>query len=77
MAMSFVVIGVSDGYADYQLQELPAPFDKTTPPLFQEWNFDQSASNGLPDGFTQATGGTPGEGGWSVKEDASAPSRPR
>ena len=77
MAMSFVVIGVSDGYADDQLQELPKPFHKTTPPLFQEWNFDQSASNGLPDGFTQATGGSPGEGGWSVKEDASAPSRPR
>jgi len=77
LAMSLFVIGASDGYADDQPQELPKPFHKTTPPLFQEWNFDQSSSNGLPDGFTQAVGGTSGDGGWLVKEDATAPSRPR
>lgn len=77
MAMSPFLSGVSEGYADDQPQELPKPFHKTTPPLFQEWNFDQSSSNGFPDGFTQAVGGTSGEGGWSVKEDATAPSRPR
>jgi len=77
VTMSFFVIGASEGYADDQPQELPKPFLKTTPPLFQEWNFDQSPSNGLPEGFTQAVGGISGEGGWSVKEDATAPSRPR
>ncbi len=77
MVMSFVVSGVSDGYADDQPHELPKPFHKTTPPLFQEWNFDQSTSDGLPSGFTQSTGGASGEGGWSVKEDADAPSHPR
>ena len=29
--------------ASDQPQELPKPFHKTTPPLFQEWNFDTSA----------------------------------
>jgi hypothetical protein len=77
MAMSFFMIGVSEGNADDQPQELPKPFHKTTPPLFQEWNFDQSSSNGLPEGFTQAIGGTSGEGQWAVKDDASSPSRPR
>jgi len=67
----------SEGYADDLPQELPKPFHKTTPPLFQEWNFDRSASNGFPEGFTQALGGVQGEGEWSVKEDPSAPSRPR
>ncbi|MDH4195166.1 MAG: hypothetical protein OEY80_07975 [Nitrospirota bacterium] len=77
MAMSLFLIGVSEGFAEDHPQELPKPFHKTTPPLFQEWNFDQSSSNGLPEGFTQAVGGTSGEGEWSVKEDATAPSRPR
>ena len=77
VAVSLFVIGASEGYAGDQPQELPKPFHKTTPPLFQEWNFDQPSSNGLPEGFTQAIGGASGEGGWSVKEDASAPSRPR
>jgi len=77
MAISFLVLCASEGYADDQPQELPKPFHKTTPPLFQEWNFDQSSPNGLPEGFTQAVGGISGEGGWSVKEDANAPSRPR
>lgn len=77
MALSLFVVGTPEGHGDDQPQELPKPFHKTTPPLFQEWNFDQSSSNGFPDGFTAAVGGAPGEGGWSVKEDASAPSRPR
>jgi hypothetical protein len=75
VAISLFVIGASKGYAG-QPQELPKPFHKTTPPLFQEWNFDQSSSNGLPEGFSLVIGGAPGEGGWAVKEDASAPSRP-
>jgi hypothetical protein len=77
MAMSCLVIGASVGYADDQPQELPKPFHKTTPPLFQEWNFDQSSLSDVPDGFTQAVGGSPGIGGWTVKEDSTAPSRPR
>ena len=77
MAMSLFLIGVLEGYADDQPQELPKPFHKTTPPLFQEWNFDQSPPDGLPDGFLEAVGGAPSKGGWSVKKDASAPSRPQ
>jgi hypothetical protein len=77
VAISLFVMGASEGFADDQPQELPKPFHKTTPPLFQEWNFDQTSSNGLPEGFTQVIGGATGEGSWSVKEDASAPSRPR
>jgi hypothetical protein len=77
MAISLIIMmGGAEGYADDQPQELPKPFHKTTPPLFQEWTFDQSSSNGAPEGFMQATGGAPGEGKWLVKEDASAPSRP-
>lgn len=75
MAISCLVIGVSVGYADGQPHELSKPFHKTTPPLFQEWNFDQSSTGDLPDGFTQAGSGSSGAG-WSVKEDASPPSRP-
>ena len=77
MAMGLFLMVAAKGYADDQPRELPKPFHKTTPPLFQEWNFDQSSLNGLPEGFNQAIGGDSGEGGWSVKEDASAPSRPR
>ena len=77
VVLSLCSILASKGYADDQPQELPKPFHKTTPPLFQEWNFDQSASNGFPEGFTQALGGDQGEGEWIVKDDASAPSRPR
>ena len=76
ITLSLIVIGASESYADDQPQELPKPFHKTTPPVFKEWNFDQSPSNGPPDGFTQAGGVPSGDGGWTVKEDASAPSRP-
>ncbi len=76
MAMSCVVMTASVGYSEQQPQELPKPFHKTTPPLFQEWNFDHSALSDLPDGFTKAVGGSSGKGGWTVKEDPSASSRP-
>ncbi|MCA9500028.1 MAG: hypothetical protein KC588_12615 [Nitrospira sp.] len=76
MVLGCLGMGTSVGYSEEQPQELPKPFHKTTPPLFQEWNFDQSSLNGLPDGFTQAVGGSLGEGGWSVKEDNAAPSPP-
>lgn len=33
-------------------------------------------SGDLPNGFTQAVGGSSGKGGWSVKDDETAPSRP-
>lgn len=76
LAMGCLVMGASVGYSEEQPHELPKPFHKTTPPLFQEWNFDQSALNGLPDGFTKAVGGSSGKGEWSIKEDPSALSRP-
>jgi hypothetical protein len=75
-ALSFLVMGASVGFSEEGPQELPKPFHKTTPPLFQEWNFDQSSLNGLPKGFTQAFGGSSGKGEWSVKEDSNAPSPP-
>lgn len=78
MAFSLILmLAASGGYADDEPQELPKPTHKTTPPLFMEWNFDQSSVNEVPEGFTQATGGTPKKEIWVVKEDPSAPSRPR
>lgn len=76
LAISCLVMGASVGYSEEQPHELPKPFHKSTPPLFQEWNFDQSALNVLPDGFTQAFGRSSEKGGWIVKEDPSASSRP-
>jgi hypothetical protein len=76
MILGCHVMGTSVGYSEEQPQELPKPFHKTTPPLFQEWNFDQSSLSGLPKGFTQAFGGSSGKGEWSVREDSTAPSPP-
>ncbi len=66
----------SIGIAAGPPQELPKPFHKTTPPLFREWNFNQSVSQGLPEGFTEASEGSTVKASWVIKEDASAPSRP-
>ena len=63
--------------ADDQPQELPKPFHMTTPPLFQEWQFDKSALEILPEGFSQEVGGQDGQGGWLVNKDETAPSRPQ
>jgi hypothetical protein len=63
--------------ADDQPQELPKPFHKTTPPLFQEWQFDKSALEILPEGFSQEVGGKDGKGGWLVSKDEKAPSQPQ
>ena len=63
--------------ADDPPQELPKPFHKTTPPLFQEWQFDKSAIEILPEGFSQEVGGQDGKGGWLVSKDVTAPSRPQ
>ena len=57
-------------------QELPKPFHKTTPPLFQEWQFDQSGTHAIPEKFSLEVGGPTVKGEWSVKADSQAPSRP-
>ncbi|MEX0830577.1 MAG: hypothetical protein WD032_10075 [Nitrospirales bacterium] len=57
-------------------QELPKPFHMTTPPLFQEWLFDQSTLANVPEGFSQEGDGQTGQGGWVVSKDTTAPSRP-
>ena len=57
-------------------QELPKPFHKTTPPLFQEWKFDQSPQANVPEGFSLEVGGQASKGGWVVNKDTTAPSRP-
>ena len=58
-------------------QELPKPTHMTVPPVFQEWQFDKSENSGLPEGFSQKVGGKPGEGGWLVNKDETAPSQPQ
>jgi hypothetical protein len=63
--------------ADDQPQELPKPFHKTTPPLFQEWQFDKSDLEILPEGFSQEIDGQGGNGKWLVSKDSTAPSRPQ
>ncbi len=77
LVLGLCVLGIPIGVlADDQPQELPKPFHKTTPPLFQEWQFDKSALEILPEGFSQEVGGQPSKGGWMVNKDSTAPSRP-
>ena len=58
-------------------QELPKPIHMTVPPVFQEWQFDTSTLNAVPEGFSFEMGGVAGEGAWLVKDDVRAPSRPK
>jgi hypothetical protein len=64
------------GLAGDAPEELPKPFHMTTPPLFQEWLFDQSTFANVPEGFSVEGGGQGGHGGWVVSKDMTAPSRP-
>ena len=57
-------------------QELPKPKIKTTPPLFQEWNFSKDQAEANPVGFSSDTIGKGSEGTWTVQPAPSAPSRP-
>ncbi len=63
-------------FAIDQPQELPKPFHKTTPPVFQEWQFDTSTVAHLPEGFSQEVGGQVDKAGWLINQDATAPSQP-
>ncbi len=77
LALGLCVLGMPLGvFADDQPQELPKPFHITTPPVFQEWEFDQSALERLPEGFFQEVGGSVAKGGWMISTDATAPSQP-
>ena len=77
LVSSLCMLGISISVqADDQPQELPKPFHKTTPPLFQEWQFDQSPLNAIPEGFSLSVSGAPGKGSWVVNKDGSTPSRP-
>ncbi len=58
-------------------QELPKPSHMTVAPIFQEWQFDTSTLNEVPEGFSLEVGGTSQKGGWVVKEDNLAPSQPK
>ena len=58
-------------------QELPKPTHMTVAPIFQEWQFDTSTLNEVPEGFSLEVGGTSQKGGWVVKEDNLAPSQPK
>ena len=57
-------------------QELPKPKIKTTPPLFQEWNFSKDQADANPTGFSSDTIGKGEKGAWTVNPEPSAPSRP-
>jgi len=78
LVFGLCILGFAIGVlADDRPHELPKPFHKTTPPLFQEWQFDKSAIKILPEGFSQEVGGKEGKGGWLVSKDATAPSLPQ
>lgn len=64
------------GFAEDQPQELPKPVHKTTPPLFQEWQFDTSALHAIPEGFVLLESAVSGKGQWLVNEGVATPSRP-
>lgn len=59
-----------------QPQELPKPDLKATPPVFQEWTFESTSTNAVPEGFQILSGGGAPAEGWNVHEDADAPSKP-
>lgn len=61
--------------ASDQPQELPKPKLKTTPPVFEEWNFEKNSSSGIPEGFQIFNGGQVSGKGWEISEDSTAPSR--
>jgi hypothetical protein len=67
--------GTGIGLADDQPQELPKPTLRTTPPLFQDWNFESGSTDQVLQGFTIHAGDGTQEGSWTVEEDVSAPSR--
>ncbi len=69
------LLSSSLSFAADQPQELPKPDLKATPPVFQEWNFESSSTDTLPDGFHIFSGGGASTEGWAVHEDSSAPSR--
>ncbi|MDR4494454.1 MAG: hypothetical protein AB7P17_07850 [Nitrospirales bacterium] len=61
--------------ANDQPHELPKPELKTTPPVFEEWNFETGSSVGVPEGFQIFNGGQVSGKGWNISEDSTAPSR--
>ena len=58
-------------------QELLKPSYMTVAPVFQEWQFDESTLNEVPEGFSLEVGGTTNKSGWVVNEDKLAPSQPK
>ncbi len=58
-------------------QELPKPAFKTTPPLFQDWNFDKDQDGAMPSGFLSNSNNGGGEGKWVVTKGDIAFSKPQ
>ncbi|MEC4673126.1 MAG: hypothetical protein VST68_02940 [Nitrospirota bacterium] len=56
-------------------RELPRAVHKTTPPLFQEWDFEKQVEAKLPPEFISHTLGTGAPTDWQIVTDPSAPSR--
>ena len=83
MSMVSVILGLCLGgspllaLAGDQPQELSKPSHMTVAPVFQEWQFDESTLNQVPEGFSLELGGTSNKSGWVVNEDELAPSRPK
>jgi len=56
-------------------RELPRAVHKTTPPLFQEWDFENQVEAKLPSELISHTLGTGAPTAWKIVTDPSAPSR--
>ena len=58
-----------------ELKELPKAVLRHTPPLFEEWTFEQHDHATIPPGFQADTLGTGRPGEWTIVTQTGAPSR--
>ena len=82
LSAAFVVVSIFFGspvlaQSSDEPQELPKPKFKTTPPLYQEWTFNNDQAESAPSGFSGDTVGNGSDGVWKIKTDSSAPSGPQ
>ena len=82
LGVALVIVSVFFGFPVFAQssdvpQELPKPKLKATPPLFQEWTFNNDQVDSGPSGFSGDTVGDGSPGIWKIEVDSSAPSRPQ
>lgn len=75
LLLGMILSGTTLVLASGQAQELPKPDLKTTPPVFEEWNFESGSSDAVPEGFRTFNGGGAPAEGWKINVDPTAPSR--